>query len=588
MMQSQQLLMSHQMEDLRTKHQPGMKSTNRDVHGRLSIDPEVRFTKLEKIGKGSFGEVYKGIDTETKEVLAIKIIDLEEAEDEIEDIQQEIMVLSQCDSPYVTKYYGSYLKGSKLWIIMEYLGGGSALDLMKAGTFTENDIAIILREILKGLDYLHSERKLHRDIKAANVLLSEQGDVKLADFGVAGQLTNTTNKKQTFVGTPFWMAPEVIKQSAYDTKADIWSLGITAIELAKGEPPNSELHPMRVLFLIPKNNPPQLTGNYSRAFKEFVELCLNKDPNNRPPAKELLKHPFIKRARKTAYLTELIDRYKRWKSEKGPDSDSDSDESGDNSDDEDLATQWIMTIKEQKMPNGLLNEVQTSHNTASSIIHARSDSDPGWSQDARGNNNNDLAPKHVRSRSDNLEPVNPNARYSTQPLIERPKSQYDLPNYVNVNNLKTGSGYLRSNDGPDSHGSLENQWQQNPQYPYKQQQFQKSDVPPAVAPKPAKKREPERPQMSASLTSTVQPILVQLQDEYNNELRRLGRPLALLEVIKELQNAFDLSERSCPGLTDDFVSGILTRLLAPPSPSTQISQSREADVRRAMEKIKRS
>ncbi|XP_013069764.2 serine/threonine-protein kinase 26-like isoform X3 [Biomphalaria glabrata] len=571
MMQSQQLLMSHQMEDLRTKHQPGMKSTNRDVHGRLSIDPEVRFTKLEKIGKGSFGEVYKGIDTETKEVLAIKIIDLEEAEDEIEDIQQEIMVLSQCDSPYVTKYYGSYLKGSKLWIIMEYLGGGSALDLMKAGTFTENDIAIILREILKGLDYLHSERKLHRDIKAANVLLSEQGDVKLADFGVAGQLTNTTNKKQTFVGTPFWMAPEVIKQSAYDTKADIWSLGITAIELAKGEPPNSELHPMRVLFLIPKNNPPQLTGNYSRAFKEFVELCLNKDPNNRPPAKELLKHPFIKRARKTAYLTELIDRYKRWKSEKGPDSDSDSDESGDNSDDEDLATQWIMTIKEQKMPNGLLNEnapkkqlspvpkrqapvaptpaipihveptpsqppamvipekinnsvstVQTSHNTASSIIHARSDSDPGWSQDARGNNNNDLAPKHVRSRSDNLEPVNPNARYSTQ------------------------------------------------------------------APKPAKKREPERPQMSASLTSTVQPILVQLQDEYNNELRRLGRPLALLEVIKELQNAFDLSERSCPGLTDDFVSGILTRLLAPPSPSTQISQSREADVRRAMEKIKRS
>jgi serine/threonine-protein kinase 24/25/MST4 len=248
-----------------------------------------------KIGSGAFGSVYKGKRKKDDKVVAIKIIDLEESKDDITTITREITALVNGKTcPQLTNYYGSVVFGTKLWIAMEYLDGGSLLDKVKDKPLTEAQIAVTMREVLLGLQYLNSTGKIHRDIKAANILLSKDGQVKLADFGASTQLTDTMTKCNTFVGSPYWMAPEILTQNNYDGKADIWSLGITCLELTTGKPPLSEITPLKVITVIPTKPPPEPDKTkFSKNFVDFVAVCLTKDPKARPTTHVLLKHPLI-------------------------------------------------------------------------------------------------------------------------------------------------------------------------------------------------------------------------------------------------------------------------------------------------------
>ncbi|XVF85801.1 hypothetical protein PTKIN_Ptkin17bG0146800 [Pterospermum kingtungense] len=261
-------------------------------------DPSTKYELLNELGKGSYGAVYKARDIRTSELVAIKVISLSEGEEGYEEIRGEIEMLQQCSHPNVVRYLGSYQQGEEyLWIVMEYCGGGSVADLMNVTEepLEEYQIAYICREALKGLDYLHSIFKVHRDIKGGNILLTEQGEVKLGDFGVAAQLTRTMSKRNTFIGTPHWMAPEVIQESRYDGKVDVWALGVSAIEMAEGLPPRSAVHPMRVLFMISIEPAPMLEDKekWSLVFHDFVAKSLTKDPRARPTASEMLMHKFI-------------------------------------------------------------------------------------------------------------------------------------------------------------------------------------------------------------------------------------------------------------------------------------------------------
>lgn len=265
----------------------------------------------------SYGKVYKAVVKSTAQVVALKLVPLEG--DECASVTREIAILESCTSPFVVQYFGSFLYDEHLWISMEYCAAGSISDLMalRGRCLDERQVAAVCANVALGLEYLHENRNLHRDVKAGNILLASNGYAKLADFGVSAQLTSTINKRKTVIGTPFWMAPEVIQESQYDGKADVWSLGITAIEMAEGEPPLAQMHPMRAIFLIPNRPPPTLKNpaGFSPVFADFLATCLKKDARERPTARELLAHPFIKResdklrtsSTGLAILQELVD-----------------------------------------------------------------------------------------------------------------------------------------------------------------------------------------------------------------------------------------------------------------------------------------
>lgn len=273
---------------------------------------------LEKcIGKGSFGDVYKARDRQNN-VVAIKILCLDESAEEFESIIQEILFLSKLKSPHITRYFETLQIDMSIWIVMEYCGGGSCLDLLRHHKkFSESVVSFIIREVLRGLKYLHGDNKVHRDIKSANILVTLEGDIKLGDFGVSGEITLTQVKRHTFVGTPYWMAPEVIskRKMGYNSKADIWSLGITTIELIKGQPPHCQQDPMDALFDIPKRSPPLLEGpQYSENLKNFIKYCLRMNENERPKASTLLHHSFISMTRKlhNPQLKQMVAQYQEW------------------------------------------------------------------------------------------------------------------------------------------------------------------------------------------------------------------------------------------------------------------------------------
>lgn len=270
-------------------------------HVKRDLNPEEFWEIIGELGDGAFGKVYKAQNKETNVLAAAKVIDTK-SEEELEDYMVEIDILASCDHPNIVKLLDAFYYENNLWILIEFCAGGAvdAVMLELERPLTESQIQVVCKQTLEALNYLHDNKIIHRDLKAGNILFTLDGDIKLADFGVSAKNTRTLQRRDSFIGTPYWMAPEVVmcetsKDRPYDYKADVWSLGITLIEMAEIEPPHHELNPMRVLLKIAKSEPPTLAqpSKWSSNFKDFLKKCLEKNVDTRWTTSQLLQHPFV-------------------------------------------------------------------------------------------------------------------------------------------------------------------------------------------------------------------------------------------------------------------------------------------------------